>query len=386
MLIPCFTFNSHITEVPTENKSVHKSNSDKKEVKRTPSDASSKDNNEKTELSPKPSKEKTTGPPVIKRKDSKEEEKENEAKEPLSKKSSNESGLPDVQETSDIQGKQPLKRTSSKERATSPPNVQKRTSLPDVVENKDSIDTEKKDLKPKDDKKVVKSKAPIKVPVEPKTSTDKVTVKRPSSKAESDVKDNAKEEEKENKAPSPAPESKKESVEKKVPIVGVSKTEPEPVSVKPSSVKSQGKETVEKEKEVKQSEKAASEGKKLPHTPPKPKKQIPVKRPDSPLANQNEDKSSDDEAPAKPLSLKERMALLNNAAAKNGAPKDNKPATPAWKKTAPKPVTTKPAKTEARPNSPKNVFIQVTDSQKSAPIENGKKEVDSQDNRGIIMF
>lgn len=367
---------------------MQRSNSDKQEVKRTPSDASSKDNDEKTELSHKPGKEKTTGPPVIiQRKDSnekeKEEKKENEVKESLFKKSSNESGLPDVQETSDVQGKQPLKRTSSKERATSPPNVQKRTSFPDVVENKDSKDTEKTDLKPRDDKKVVKSKAPIKVPVvEPKTSTDKV--KRNSSNSDRDIKENAKEEEKENKAPSPVPESKKDSIEKKVPSVGVSKTEPEPVSVKPSFVKSQGKETVEKE--VKPSEKAPSEGKKLPLTPPKPKKQIPVKRPDSPLANQNEDKSSDDEAPAKPLSLKERMALLNNAAAKNGAPKDNKPATPPWKKPTPKPVTSKPVKTEGRPNSPKNVFIQVTDSQKSAPIENGKKEVDSQDNRGIIMF
>ncbi|XP_072039453.1 uncharacterized protein [Amphiura filiformis] len=312
-------------KVPKGTKPVDRSDSDRK-VKRTSSDAKNK-----TVEESKPIKEKVLPPPVIKRKDNKEDD----------SKLVSSKVLPDVQEDNENK-KEPLVNKSSKEKVLAPPEVQKRKDKEPIVSDskpetiKDSLpkDSENKDLKPKT---VIKGKSPVKVPVvEPKSSSDKVvTVIRSGSKSESDIKDKqpskadnviVKDEEKENKAPSPVPTDKltdKKPVATKkeesiVPSAGAGRTvsESEPASVKPSIFASQDK-TVEKE-----TSKASSEEKKRPVTPPKPRKEMKIPA--------NSDDKSDDEAPAKPLSLKERMALLNSAASKNGANSDSKPA---WKKT-----------------------------------------------------
>ncbi len=349
------TYSCHVSEVPKETKPAQRSDSVEEEK-------------------PKPSKEKVLPPVAAKtRKDNRDEENKHTNK------------LPHVVEHNEkkteetVKENKPLVHKTSKDKVPLP-DVHKRkdkdivadddkdiiSAKPETVKDSTVKDVENKDLKPKT---VIKGKAPVKVPVAPKTSAEKPVVQTGS---KTDVKplktDNVKQEGKEKVPLSGSAEkaTEKKDVEKKekeveekaLPNVKAN-TEP----VKPSFLKSQDKETDEKG--------TSKAPVKRPVTPPKPRKEIDV-------SNQNDDKS-DEETPTKPLSLRERMALLKNAAGKNDSNNDNKPS---WKKT-PRPVPIKTTKTET---APKNVFIQVTDEPKSSLVENGKKEVDNNDNGGIIMF
>ena len=312
-----------VSEVPADNKSSPSPKYPKEEkmslVQRTPSDVA----------------EKTTAPPdVVKRnKDSKDCE-------VATRRTSKEPELPELHELSAANGppkaaeKKPLARRLSKERSKSPPLVVQKHKEGD--ENSHLGDVSEAPFSLLKDSTTTKSA--VKLPVEQKSSGDKlVTVKRTSSKTDSDV---TKEEEKENKAPSPIP------------------TEP----------KAEVKDT-KKSSDNKTANVVAPKVEK-PTTPPKPRKNM--VRPASPQAN---NKSDDEDTPDPPLSLKERMAMLRNAAGKDtSAGTKTKPATPAWKRTTPA-TTVKP--------KPSDVYIQVKDAPK--PVENGSKhEVDTNDNRGIL--